>query len=539
MKTRVLVVGASLAASAAGLWLCSLTNRITHLETVGTPVSNQKTMFGATQTGCGQQSVGSNTRLICSAFDETLVPPATNVFLGCLDPAPANGSHWDITEVVSLDYSGTGVNCDAGNCIADIRTYYPGTLQGGGFCRGDGTCMSAAIDNYQGLGPMSGVTAPLVFTDAGTVCADVYCALGCWARGTLSALGGSTPHDAGAPVDAGPPADAGHDSGPPCTISSIAPPIGPATAQHTPVTITGTVLAGSTFTIAGSTCTVISTSATTNVCTPTDYSGGSNGSPSGIAQAFTGTTAGGNTCVTPNNADGGIDKQLGFFYLPSNTPLATAHFANTQVTIATGVSNLGDFSVTDGGGAPLAQAVGGFQAPQTAGFNGTSLPYLAFNGSTYMSNTIAANPSGLLSAFLIGEYASVSGGVQTAWTLYDNGGSGSYQYLPVRALSGNWQATDSLVAANYSGTADTAAHVWGMIVGAGGASSLYLDNTLVSTSFTPASLSGLSLMSCDYAVGDPVFCAPLEYVGDLVYSAAVSPADAVRIQADLNAVETP
>jgi hypothetical protein len=103
------------------------------------------------------------------------------------------GEHIGVSLYGQIDYAGlldAGQNCDAGACIADIRRWFPGVLQDGQFCRGDGVCADAPLDSYIDAGGLlSGSTVNIVWVaEAGTLGGQVCCSNPCKAALGISAM---------------------------------------------------------------------------------------------------------------------------------------------------------------------------------------------------------------------------------------------------------------------------------------------------------------------------------------------------------------
>lgn len=129
-----------------------------------------------------------------SAQDKTFIAGDACAYLDPLKPAPVEGEHVGVASYAQVDYAGdaSGVDCEAGQCIADIRTWFPGTLRAGRFCRGDGVCAALQQDGYVPPGgPMSSTTSSAVWWDAGgTIATQVCCGSPCYAVASTSVLGG-------------------------------------------------------------------------------------------------------------------------------------------------------------------------------------------------------------------------------------------------------------------------------------------------------------------------------------------------------------
>jgi hypothetical protein len=145
----------------------------------------------------GTQAFGPYGSQTNQAQDKTLIEAGTCAFLSPLLPPPQAGEHIGAAAYVQIDYAGSpsGISCDAGGCVADIRRYFPGVLQGGQFCRGDGVCTDQPIDSYVNdagvLGGSGATTATIAWIDASsTLEVQACCHVTCVAAAGIAAQRG-------------------------------------------------------------------------------------------------------------------------------------------------------------------------------------------------------------------------------------------------------------------------------------------------------------------------------------------------------------
>jgi hypothetical protein len=199
------------------------------VEDIKTPPDPSSGMKGAAGASLlGVQPFTTTGVVLNTACDKVYIAPGGSCVVpkGCyLQPPLVQGQHTDVAGLAMFDFAGdaSGIGgCDSGNCIADYRFWFPGVLQGGSFCRGDGVCLAEPVDSFTPsaeAGLTFGDIASLVYlSDAGTVgiqfCSGAYSAFASGGVASQYSLPGGNIPDSG-PVDSGP------DTGPPDTGTAL------------------------------------------------------------------------------------------------------------------------------------------------------------------------------------------------------------------------------------------------------------------------------------------------------------------------------
>lgn len=302
----------------------------------------------------------------------------------------------------------------------------------------------------------------------------------------------------------------------PPTLTFTAPNFGSAAGGWT-IKLTGTNFTGATaVTINGVACTSVVVNSATQITCVTPSFGNANGSTTGQTVAV--TTPGGTVSSATTNTN--------YFYLPSNTSFAWAHRADCNVTIATGVSNLGDISPN---GVAWTQGTGANQPTVITNYNGSGINGMLFDGTaSKMANSFSAI-SGPISMYAVMRLLAFP----TSRDMFKFGAAAAYSGS-VRAssaigkfflASGSGNRTNGVVAVD-----TTTVHVHGGVVN--GASSFYhIDSTNDTGTVTQVSCTTAQL-GFD---GTTVFT-NMNYGCDIVYNGAVSSADDTTIRSILKTI---
>jgi hypothetical protein len=249
-------------------------------------------------------------------------------------------------------------------------------------------------------------------------------------------------------------------------------------------------------------------------CTAPAYST-ANGSSTG--QTIAVTTSGGTVSSSGN--------QQNYFYLPSNNSFALAHRGDALVTVATGVSNLGDIS---GNGNDWQQATGSAQPAVLASFNSTGLAGLTLNGtSSYMEVSLSADITDgtSLTSYLVAAYTSISG------STYEYSFQGStITYYQVHSSTN--QIADS---GHRIGTvaSDTSAHVFSALL-SGASSWVQTDATRDTGTMAANAPISSAIWLGSYPGGSPT--AALQFACDIIYKGALSNGDDTTVRGILKAI---
>jgi IPT/TIG domain len=304
----------------------------------------------------------SDTQLLASDAAATLTMyGAPTLTLG-------NGEAAEFSALVHASIQG----CDgSATCGCDIRRYFPGTMNGGVFARGDGVTVDVPVDSYCGFT----AAAQLQVSDAGVAGVSVLCGPACYAAGSISSRY-TLPYDAATPDSGG---------GAP-TITSLSPPIGVNGGGNT-IAMVGTNLTGATaVTCNGNAVSPSSVTATTLNFVAPAYGGSANG---------TGNVSVGCTVTTP----GGTSTASNFYYYP--TTLVQWVFGGVAQSVSAWTDQTGN-------GNSFAQATGGRQPTLTANWNGSGRQAATFTGPTeFYAGTLAATAQPV-TASLVGNAASNS-----------------------------------------------------------------------------------------------------------------------------------
>jgi hypothetical protein len=299
----------------------------------------------------------------------------------------------------------------------------------------------------------------------------------------------------------------------PPTVTAVAPNIGSA-AGGWPVVITGTnFITGATVTIGGSSATsVVVVSSTQITCNAPAYSGGANGSTS--AQTVSVTTSGGTGSYS------GVSPNGYYYYLPSNTAFAFAHQSNYGVTSSGG--NVSAWADISGNGANW---TGTNNPTLGTGFNGTSFPYIATDGSSsHLDLTLpgGGTASGQGSMFLVGQQTAQPGVDQSIFCF-----NGSSLFRSFRDyFAGAYYISDlEFISFQVAGTPDLNAHTYGFAINSSGAGTGYLDSVTGTGTITVGAMTTASIGWINTAMD---YCA-VRTMLDVGYKDTVSSGDATTI----------
>lgn len=317
------------------------------------------------------------------------------------------------------------------------------------------------------------------------------------------------------------------------TFSLATPNIG-SSAGGWSLALTGTGFqTGATVKINGVSCTsVVVNSPTSITCIAAAYS-----TPNGNTVGQT---------ITITNTDGGTVSSSGtsteYFYLPSNNPIVFAHRADVGLSQSGGNVTTWNDMTTDG----YNWIVSTFPVAPTptigSNFQGTGLPYIITDGSTQVLQiTLPPDtvPSGLITMFSVGGFSSVvATTLQCGLSLGSMDASpGIYSYITMSTFSGEFYAYAQSANIEPAPT-DTANHVFTFYTSSDNTATMSIDATSASGAAVPQSFGntvGLGAISYNGGVAQfPYnFYAPLNYLGDILYSGTLSGGDITTVQSIL------
>lgn len=209
--------------------------------------------------------------------------------------------------------------------------------------------------------------------------------------------------------------------------------------------------------------------------------GGALGNSSGVPIVV--TTSGGTATSSGNYQN--------YFYTPSAQATKFSHRGDVGITSSAGVvSAWADLS----GHSFNWAATGSAQPGLAAGFNGTSYPYLTFNGTAQVMNNATSLAMSSGGAVCIVAQWTTLVDANAASEAINLPGSGS-QMAIAGPINGNqhYYGTDGLVGLNSSVSVDTAAHAFCVLIN-GASSAIYVDGTTTTGSMTNPNITGTNIL---------------------------------------------
>ena len=315
-------------------------------------------------------------------------------------------------------------------------------------------------------------------------------------------------------------ASRGASSSPP-TLSLVTPNLGSAGGGWA-IALTGTnfVSGGTTVEIDGVACTSVSVSSSTTLTCVTPAYSTSNGSAS--AQTVTVATSGGSA------SSSGIPTS--YYYLPSNKTII--QFSRADVGVASSGGTVTQWNDQSGNANHWTATGTGEPAAPTGNFNGTGLPYIAFDGSHNFMEVASlsgfTHSTSNMSFYLTLQMGSVSGN-PVIFDLTNSAQSGVYGNLEIS--SGDWYGVG--VTGLITGpAADTNPHTVGVAMN--GSSSWFTVDGSKTTGTLGAGTGLTRLLLGRFSSGSDF--ADMEWLCSLIYDGPLSSTDDATVVSILNAV---